>query len=89
MFQADLLFQTVVTIMETDLLLNSHLQLLVREGKSYIKVATDFLERRHSLPNLPDDIILCSVDVVGFYHNIPHDKGLSSLRKHLGLRLRF
>ena len=39
-----------------------------------------------SLPNLPDDIILCTVDVVGLYPNIPHDEGLSALRKRLDLR---
>ena len=37
-------------------------------------------------PNLPDDIILCTVDVVGLYPNIPHDQGLSALRKRLDLR---
>ena len=39
-----------------------------------------------SLPNLPDDIILCTVNVVGLYPNIPHDEGLSSLHKRLDLR---
>ena len=39
-----------------------------------------------SLPNLPDDIILCTVNVVGLYTNIPHDEGLSALRKRLDLR---
>ena len=34
----------------------------------------------------PDDIILCTVDVVGLYPNIPHDKGLSALCKKLDLR---
>ena len=31
-------------------------------------------------------IILCTVDVVGLYLNIPHDEGLSTLRKQLDLR---
>ena len=35
---------------------------------------------------MPDDIILCTVDVVGLYPNIPHDEGLSALRKRLDLR---
>ena len=38
------------------------------------------------LPNLPDDIILCYVDIVGLYPNIPHDKGLPALGKRLDLR---
>ena len=36
--------------------------------------------------DLPSDIILCSVDVVGLYPNIPHDEGLSALQKRLELR---
>ena len=46
----------------------------------------DFLKKHCSLPNLPDDIILCIVDVVGLYPNIPHDEGLPALRKRLDLR---
>ena len=44
-----------------------------------------FLKKLRSLPNLPDDI-LCTVDVVALYPNIPHDEGLSALRKRLDLR---
>ena len=44
------------------------------------------MKKLRSLPNLPDDIILCTVDVVGLYPNIPHDEGLSALRKRLDLR---
>ena len=66
--------------------LDFHLQPLAREVKSYIKDTNDFLEKLRSLPNLSDDIILCTVDVVGLYPNIPHDEGLSALRKQLDLR---
>ena len=59
---------------------------MAREVKSYIKDINDFLKKLRSLPNLPDDIILCTVDVVGLYPNIPHDEGLSVLRKRLDLR---
>ena len=45
-----------------------------------------FLKKLRSLPNLPDDIILCTVDVVGLYPNIPLDECLSALRKRLDLR---
>ena len=44
------------------------------------------MKELRSLTNLPDDIILCSVDVVGLYPNIPHDKVLSALQKRLELR---
>ena len=46
-----------------------------------------FLKKLRSLPNLPDDIILCTVDVVALYPNIPHNEDLSALRKRLDLRL--
>ena len=62
------------------------LQPLVREVKSYIKNTNDFLKKLCSLPKLLDDIILCTVDVVGLYPIIPHDEGLSALRKRLDLR---
>ena len=38
------------------------------------------------MTDLPSNIVLCSVDVVGLYSNIPHDKGLSALQKRLELR---
>ena len=44
------------------------------------------MKKLRSLPNLSDDIILCTVDVVGLYPNIPHNKGLPALRKWLDLR---
>ena len=44
------------------------------------------LMKMASLPPLPDDIILCTIDVVGLYPNIPHDEGLIALRKSLESR---
>ena len=51
--------------------------------KSYIKVANKFLKELCSLPQLPDGIILCKMDVVESYLNISHEDGLSALRKGL------
>ena len=62
--------------------LDFHLQPLACEVKSYIKDTNDFL----TLTNLPNDIILCYVDVAGLYPNIPHDEGLPVLQKRLELR---
>ena len=45
--------------------LDFQLQPLAREVKSYIKDTNDLLKKLRSLTNLPNDIILCSVDVVG------------------------
>ena len=51
--------------------------------KSYIKDTNEFLKKPCSLPKLPDGIILCTMDAVELYPNIPHDEGLSALRKQL------
>ena len=59
---------------------------MVREVKSYTKDTNDFLKKLRSLPNLPHDIILCTVDVVDLNPNIPHEEGLSALRKRIDLR---
>ena len=53
--------------------LDFHLQSFAREVKSELKETNDFLKELHSLPNLPDDIIFCTVDVVGLYPSIPRD----------------
>ena len=66
--------------------LDFHLQRLTREVKSYIKDTNGFLKKLRSLPKLPDHIILCTIDVVGLYPNIPHEEDLSALRKRLDLR---
>ena len=65
--------------------LDHHLQPLAQAVKSYIKVTNEFLKKLGSLPKLPDGIILCTMDVVGLYPNIPH-KGLYALRKRLETR---
>ena len=62
--------------------LDFYLNSLAQAVKSYIMDTNDFLNKLLSLPKLPD-IILCTVDVVGVYLNIPHKKGLSTLRKWL------
>ena len=60
--------------------LDFYLNSLAQAVKSYIMDTNDFLNKFLSLPKSPD-IILCTVDVVGVYLNIPHKKGLSTLRK--------
>ena len=56
---------------------------MAQKVKSYIKVTSDSLRKITSRPPLPDDIILCAIDVVGLYPNIPHDEGLMALRKSI------
>ena len=63
--------------------LDYHLQPLARSVKSYIKDTNDFLRKLSVLNDLPDDFILCTVDVVGLYPNIPHNDGLAALKRVL------
>ena len=66
--------------------LDYHLQALAQKVKSYIKDTNHFLSKLKSLGKLPQGAILCTIDVVGLYPNIPHSEGLNSLRRFLELR---
>ena len=61
--------------------LDFHLQPLAQAVKSYIKDTNDVLNKLRFLPKLPNNIILCTLDAVGLYPNIPHEERLSALRK--------
>ena len=45
--------------------LDFHLKPLAQKVKSYIQDTNDFLKKIANLPPLPDDLILCAIDVVG------------------------
>ena len=61
--------------------LDYHLQPLSQGVRSYIKDTNDFLRKLRDLPDLPEDAIFCTIDVVGLYPNIPHEEGLEAMRK--------
>ena len=63
-----------------------HLQPLAKKFDSYIKDTNHFLKNLQELGSLPKNAILCTIDVVGLYTNIPHEEGLASIRKHLSNR---
>ena len=52
--------------------LDFHLKPLAQKVKSYIQDTTDFLKKIANIPPFPDDLILCTLDVVGLYQNIPY-----------------
>ena len=52
----------------------------------FIKGTNHFLQKIKSLDQLPEVPILCTIDVVGLYPNIPHEEALASLRKFLDAR---
>ena len=54
--------------------------------KSYVKGTNDFLKKLRDLSDLPQDSIICTIDVVGLYPNIPNEEGLRFLRNVLEKR---
>ena len=66
--------------------IDHHLKPLSKCVKSYIKDTDHFLQKLQEFPKLPNDTIVCTIDVVGLYPNIPHDGGLKAMRKALDRR---
>ena len=66
--------------------LDFHLQPLAQKVKSYIKDTNHFLRKIKELGQLPKGTILCTIDVVGLYPNIPHDEGFAFLKDFLDSR---
>ena len=56
-----------------------HLKPISQKVKSYIKDTNDILRKLDALPFLPEDTILCTIDVVDLYPNIPHEDGLVAM----------
>ena len=66
--------------------LDFYLKPIAAKVKSCIKDTNDFLRKLQNLLKLPDDVILCTIDVVGLYPNIPNEEGLLFLKKVLDKR---
>ena len=45
------------------------------------------MRKTQKLSQLAEEIIVCAIDVVGLYSNIPHDEGPTSLKEFLGNRV--
>ena len=59
----------------------------MQKVKSYIKDTNYFFRKIKELGQLPEGTIVCAIDVVGLYPNIPHDKGLAFLKDSLDCRV--
>ena len=66
--------------------LDFHLQPLSKKVKSFVKDTNDFLKKLLTLPPLSENAILCTIDVVGLYPNIPHSDGMEALKVALEQR---
>ena len=66
--------------------LDYHLQPIAQKAKLYIKHTNHFLSKLKSLGKLPQVTILCTIEVVRLYPNIPHSEGLTSFPRFLELR---
>ena len=62
------------------------MQSLTQKVKSYIEDTNHFLSKLNRVGKLPRGVILCTIDVLGLYPNIPHSEGLTSLQRFLELR---
>ena len=58
-----------------------HLQPIIKILPHVIKDISDFLCKLEQLGDIPDNAILCSMDIVGLYPRIPHEEGLRSLKE--------
>ena len=50
-----------------------HLKSIVIKVKSYIKDTSDYFKKLHNLPELPDDVISCTTNLVRLYTNSKKD----------------
>ena len=66
--------------------LKCHLKPIAQKIKSCVKNTNHFLRKLDARPSLTEGIILCTIDVVGLYPNIPHKDGLVAMRKALDAR---
>ena len=66
--------------------LDHQLKPIAMQFKSYIKDTNDFLKKLRDLPDLTEDSIICTIDVVGLYPSIPDEEGLRFFRNVLEKR---
>ena len=64
-----------------------HLQPLVTKLPSYIKDTTHFLNKLNSIGQLPDGVLLVTLDVSSLYTNIPHNDGIQACSEFLDRRI--
>ena len=64
-----------------------HLQPLVTKLPSYLKDTTHFLNKLNSIGQLPNGVLLVTLDVASLYTNIPHNDGIQACSDFLDKRV--
>ena len=49
-----------------------------KSGSVGVKGTSDFLHKLQTVGYIPSTAVLCSIDVIGLYPHIPHEKGLQT-----------
>ena len=58
----------------------------LRKSNRVLMIPNHFLSNLKSLGKLAQGAILCTIEIVGLYPNIPHSEGLTSFERFLELR---
>ena len=67
--------------------LDFHLKPIMRNGNSYIRDSSHFLERIKNIHPISDNAMLVTVDVLESYPSIPHSACINYLKKTLQNRV--
>ena len=70
----------------TSAFLDRQLKPIAMKVKSYIEDTNYFLTKLRDLPDLPEESIICTIDVGGLYSSMPKEEGLRILRNILEKR---
>ena len=63
-----------------------HLQPLNKALPSYVQDTTHFLQKLKSVPELPEDALLVTMDVRSLYTNVPNQEGIQAVQSYLRAR---
>ena len=78
--------ETDVCIWQLKAFVDHHLKPLVAAVPYDVTDTNDFLKKFRDIITLPSGAIMVTIDVVGLYPHIPHDKGLQTIREALNNR---
>ncbi|XP_063791129.1 uncharacterized protein LOC134945635 [Pseudophryne corroboree] len=63
--------------------LDFFLQPVVQDQKVCLKDTTAFLLQLEKLSPLPENYLMCTIDVISLYTNIPHQRGIEAIRRYI------